>query len=225
MKLPLTPKEALFLSVFVDQAWDTNITYQDLARHFGVRPVEILRENTTLKSLAEKEIILVRKNDIGMTSYRVHPKLVDMLLEEKLPEPKPTTGLTAYDFIDAVFDMLCLDEQGEMENDVLYENIRTLIEGNMHLNICPKLKELNLSNTNLKLLLYMAMLHINNHDFYVGPSDIDDAFSGRDLRRHVNELQEGSHELMNEANGHQKLVEYACKDGMASVNQISDRGG
>lgn len=217
-RLSLTPMEALQLSVFVDQASDHRINYGDLAKHFDVRPLHIVVESKTLQSLAEKQVIIKRTNNEGDVSFRVHPRLIANLLEDKLPEQTPTTNLLPYELMDALFDKLKMFAHGELDEEALSFGLHTLLDDNPQLELCKKINSMDLSNANLTLLLVLAMHHINNNDFNICTTDIDDYFSSFLLRAHAVALVNGTHELMQDTTLHPALVEYACgPDGMADT--------
>lgn len=212
-RLGLTPMQAMLFSVFVDQFTDSRINYRDIADHFDVRPLQVLSVREDIDALVERGAIMRRKDSDGDVTFRVPSKVLDCLKKDTLPEPEPMVDLTAQEVMDLVFKYLDQRNDDEIEDNDLYAHLHTLIENNMQLLLCQRLQGLHLDDTDLVLYLAMCMIYMNDHDERIGRCDLDDYFTRSDFRRHMNELEEGSHVLMEK-----KLVEYSNNDGQVETD-------
>lgn len=207
-RLGLTPMQALMTAVFVDQCEDSRIRRMDLARHFGVRSIQILQVSDELEGLVERGIIVRRKDCDGDVLYRIPGNVIEGLRKGMLPEQDKMDDLTPQEFFDSVDSLLKRRENDEIADEDLFEKMNYLLDNNRHLLLADKIRSYGLPDSMLVLLLAMCNIYINNHDDEIRRCDIDDYFERRTLRRHVTELEAGNHPLMQE-----KLVEHACIDG------------
>ena len=212
-RLGLTPMQAMLFSVFVDQFTDSRINYRDIANHFDVRPLQVLSVREEIDALVQRGAIMRRRDRDGDVTFRVPNKVLDCLKKDTLPEPEPIDGLTAQEVMNLVFSYLEMRDKEEIEDDDLYARLHTLIESNMQLLLCQRLQGLHLDDTDLVLYLAMCMIYMNDHDEYIDRGDLDDYFSRSNFRRHMNELEQGSHVLMSK-----KLVEYSNNDGQVETD-------
>lgn len=213
-KLGLTPMQAMLLSVFVDQFNDSRINLQDISHHFDVRPIQVLNVLDEIDALVKRGALMRRKDRDGDVTYRVPNKVLEHLRRDTLPEQEPIDNLTTQEFTDLIFKYLDMRDEDEIEDDDLYAQIHALIEGNQHLPICQRLKGLMLKDSDMVLYLVMCMLYVCNHDDHIGRCDFDDYFDRPHFRRHANELEEGTHVLMQK-----KLVEYANDEGQVETDR------
>jgi len=207
-RLGLNEMQALFLSVFVDQSDDSRIQPRDLARHFDCRTIGVLAKDDVIESLVQMRVIARKKDSDGDITYRVPRKTIDALKLGKLPEKEHLNDLSAREWINVVDDYLRQRSNDEISDEDLEGTLSELIEKNQHLYLVRQLKSFDLCYTDLLLFLVMSMLYMNNHDDRIRKNDIDDYFDRGDLRRHTQDLENGSHTLMSG-----KLVEHSCIDG------------
>ena len=204
--------EALFLAVFVNQADDSRIQFSDIARHFGVRTVKILSLAEHIDNLVRCGVVIRRKDCDGDITYRVPNKTIESLRSGVLPEREPTTGLTPQEFYDHIDRLLGSRENDEMDDKEFTMLINNLIEQNPQVELTGRLRSLDLNAGELKLLLVLMRLFVNNHDDRICRSDLRNYFETAHLRRHVSALTAGNHRLMELG-----LVEHSCEDGQVNA--------
>lgn len=205
-RLQLSPLEALMLTVFVDQCYDARINYRDIARHFGVRITTILMNVHAIDSLQAKGIIVRRKNKDDI-SYRVNPKLVASLREGKLPVSVSRKDLKPFELMDIIFGFLDGMNNDEMDSSDFVISVRELMQNNMHLDICQKIESLGIGGGDLLFFLLTSMMFINRRDDHIIACDVDDYLSSSELRQHLADLADDSHELLKK-----NLIEHGCTD-------------
>ena len=197
-RLGLTPTQVLIMSVFVNKCDDTQINLRDLSSHFDGNNISILKISDDIDALVKLGIIKRQGERRGIASYRVPQKTTDCLCKDVLPEPPRNTDLTAYQWLDAIEDVL---------NDVRYDNIdenefefqiKDLFISNQHLNCVECIKRHNLDVDDAKLFMAISLCAINNSDDSIGPSDIEDYYKRPELRILANQLEDGDHILFKE---------------------------
>lgn len=207
-RLDLDPMQALFVSIFMDQCDDSRIQVRDIARHFDCRNIAVLAKDDVIESLVRMRVIARKKDSDGDITYRVPRRSVEAIKQGRLPEKENYDNLTAKEWINVIDDLVRQRGNDEITDDDLEGTLAEVIEKNQHLHIARQLKSLSLHYTDLLLFLAMSMCYINNHDDRIRRGDIDDYFDRRDFREHAQDLENGSHVLMNA-----KLVEHSCIDG------------
>ncbi len=207
-RLGMTPIQALMTCVFIDQCNDCRINFNDLARHFSVRPVCILQISDVINELRDMGVICLRKDNEGNITYRIPRNVVELLRQGMMPQKQPIDNLTHDELFDMIHQYLVMRGDDEIEDQHLYDGLHELFHNNMHLALVQKINLLKLSDENLVLYLLMCDIFINNHDDDIRRCDIDNHFCRRELRLHCNRLEEGTHELMQ-----LNLVEQRCDDG------------
>lgn len=207
-RLDLTPMQALFLAVFVDNCDDHRQRNSDFARFFDVRTVCVLNHLDVFDQLVKRGIIIRRKDHDGDVSYRIPALVIDHLRRDCLPQPDPIKDLSAEEFFEVSERLLTLRENDEINDEDLYERYHELLDANQHLYCAQKIRSYNYRDEDLVLFFVMAHHYIENHDDEVRRGDIDDYFCRSDFRTHYSCLCDGTHPLMRE-----RLVEHACIDG------------
>lgn len=203
-----TMEETVILTAFVNMFDDSRIRVRDIARHFDVKPIEILAEMESIDDLVKRQIILRNYERGDDLSYKIPQDVINGLRNGVLPEIKKYDNLSIDDFVTEIDLLLDKIDDGYVDQKDVESIINTLIDGNQHLYLAQKLRAYCFDLDTTILYLAIAMLFINNNDDEIRRHDIDDYLEGRALRMHCRELEMGNHELMRE-----RLVEHACVDG------------
>lgn len=204
----ITPMQAVLLAVFIDMYDDNRILHRDIAKHFGLRPINVIGNIDDINYLVSEGFIAKRRGCEGELSYSIDFAVVEGLLAGKRPKKESLENLEATAFIDAISKGLNARIANSMSDEELELYLTTLIESNQHLVMAQKLKGYNFIYSDLVLFLAISSLFINNHDDNVQRHDIDDLFDLYVLRHLCRELENGTHVLMKA-----RLVEHSCCDG------------
>ncbi len=194
-RLGLTPTQALMLSVFVNKCDDNSIVLRDLANHFDGNNISILKCSDDIDALVRNGIIKRQGERRGNSSYRVPQKTLDCLCKDTLPEPPKNENLNAYEWLDAIENLMENVQYGNIESDEFCIQIQELIDNNLHLDCVQSIKILGLDMDELKLFMAISLCAINNNDDNICASDIEDYYKRPELRSLVNDLEEGDHIL------------------------------
>ena len=212
-RLDITPVQALMMSVFVNKCDDNSIVLRDLASHFDGNNISILKCNDDIEALAKLGVIKRQGERRGNSSYSVPQKTLDALCKDQLPEPPKSTGLNAYEWLDAVDDLMQDVRYGNINDDEFCKQITSLIDNNLHLNCTQTIKNHGLDTDDLKLFMAISLCAINNNDDNICMHDIDDYYKRPELRMIVNELEDGEHILFAE-----NLIEHVNNHGMVDTS-------
>jgi len=209
-RLDLTPIQAMFLSVFVDQCDDNTIRVNDIAGHFECRNIHIMRHNADIDTLVERCYIRRREED-RRDAYRV-PKEVVAALQTNEPYSAPSTkGLTIeklFEELARLFEM-CSDK--EMNSEVLIAACGELLRDNTHLAFSSKVVKLGLDEDDEMLLALFCHRWVNEEDDNIMGYQLEPVFEYKcHYRRLMTNLKAGCHPLMT-----RDLLEVKVNEGLS----------
>lgn len=210
--------QASLLAVLMNLSNDSRIRLRDIAKVYGVPTLLIVKHLDELDDLVRRRII-VRHRDNEETTFRVGETVLRDLSQGHLPQPKDVSGLSLNEFWDEVSSLLEQYKEGEIDDELLEENLRHLMLSNRDLQVIQKITKLKLSYSNVVLLLVFASIYRNDNDDNVGRYDLIHFFSRIDLSEHTRLLELGEHDLMTYG-----LIEYSPNDGRIdpSVWKLTD---
>ncbi len=210
-KLLITPTQALFLSIIVDNCDDNEIRYQDLARHFDdCKTVEILKYKDDIDDLAKKGILIKGKNHRDNPTYRILNNTVSCICKGFLPQPGKTKYETLQEWIESIDQLLDRVEEEELEDHEFELFIKDNLKNNEELSCVRKIRELNLAADDLKLYLIMCLRCILHDDNCICGGDLSGYFNKFQFRSIQRSLERGTHPLME-----RNLIEHVCECGQA----------
>ena len=220
-RLGLTQIQALMMSVFVNKCDDNSIVLRDLANHFDGNNISILKCTDDIDVLVKRGIIKRQGERRGNCSYSVPQKTLDALSKDELPKPPKNTELNAFEWLDAIEDIMNDVRYGNINEDEFELQITDIFDNNLHLICTRAIKSHGLDTDDLKLFMAISLCAINNNDDNIGMSDIDDYYKRPELRMISNDLEDGDHILFKENliehvncrgmvdNSHWKLTDYS----------------
>ena len=212
-RLGLTPTQALMMSVFVNKCDDNSIVMRDLANHFDGNNISILKCFDDIDVLVKRGVIKRQGERRGNSSYSVPQKTLDALSKDDLPKPPKNTELNAFEWLNAVEDIMNDVRYGNINEDEFEQQITDLFANNLHLNCTQAIKKHELDTDDLKLFMAISLCAINNNDDNIGMHDIDDYYKRPELRSIVNDLEDGDHILFKE-----NLIEHVNCRGMVDTS-------
>lgn len=210
--------QASLLAVLMNLSNDSQIRLRDIAKVYGVPTLLIVKHMEELDDLVRRRVI-IRHRDNDETTFRVGETVLRDLSQGHLPQPKDVSGLSINEFWDEVSSLLEQYKEGELDEELLEENLHHLLSCNRQHQVVQKIIKLNLSYSNAFLLLVFACIYRNDNDDNIGRYDLIRFFSRIDLSEHTRLLELGEHELMTYG-----LIEYSPNDGRIdpSVWRLTD---
>lgn len=209
-KLSLTPIQAVLFSLFIDKSDDQNIRISDLASYLRCRNVRIIRYMSDIDALENRRLIRCchRRNGV---SYRVAMNVLEALKQNKAyacPSHKNISCTELFTVLEELFDER---NEDELTYDVLFAEIKALLEDNRQLEFSRKIEKLHLEDEDFMLLVLFCHLFVNNGDDCITYHDFDNLFENKyDYKNVVESLREGWNVLLNT-----HLIEHTNSDGFA----------
>lgn len=214
-RLQLSPMQVVFLSAFINRFEDRHITISDLAKFFGCKSIRILSFWSDIEALTKKRYIQ-QKTDDDESSFLVPFQVMETLRDDNAFTPKSYEGLNAQQWCEELSNLLEKRNDATISDNILREDIETLIKVNQNLNIAAELNNLNeqLLWNDFLLFIVIMDLFIQNGDEHVIRYDIEDLFeSKRIIRRMTRDLEAEDHVLQKMG-----LVECCNNDGQVESN-------
>jgi SpoVK/Ycf46/Vps4 family AAA+-type ATPase len=196
-QLGLTPTQALFLSVFVDQCDDESILIKDIANHFECRNINVMCHSDDIDALVEKGYVRCRKARNEQTVYRVPVDVVAALKKDQPYSPPSTKGLTIERFFDEVGAMFEARDDNYMTACELGLALGDLNRDNAHLSFCKKILNRSMDRKDGVLLMLFCHKLVNEDNDALMQTEMEDVFeTRREYNRAVRDLRNESHILM-----------------------------
>jgi hypothetical protein len=195
-KLCITPIQAVLLSHFLNRCDDQSITIDDIADSIKCSRIRIIQYMNEFDELEKKKLICCCR-EFKSISYRVPLYVISALRKNEKPEPVHYENISIGEFFTIIESLFDQRNDNELTFEALEAEFNVLIESNMQLIFCQKLKSFHLSDSDEVLLLCFCHLFVNNDDDNIGFHDIDDIFEHRALFRRVKRaFENGTHVLM-----------------------------
>jgi hypothetical protein len=194
-RLGITPRQAVLFSLLFGR-YTAACDHDDLAQLFKCTPVKLLRYMNDLEELQKKKL-LARKNRGDRLSFQIPLEVVNTLRKKDSFTPETHRDITIDEFFGVLEDLFDQTRDEDMSREVLHEELRILLENNMHLLLCRKLTSYNLDEETLALLLCFCHLFVNNHDDNIGFHDFEFLYDKKSKSRYVfRQFREGGHTLL-----------------------------
>lgn len=218
-RLEMTPIQALMLSIFVNKCDDNSISFRDLANHFDGNNISILKCNDDIEQLVSRRIIRRSGDHRGRPCYCIPAKNVDYICKNTLPPIPKSNGLEAFEWLEAVEDLMGDVRHGIVDDDEFEARITELIDNNLQLNCVQAIKKHNIDPEDIKLFMAISLRAINFNDDRIERSDLEDYYKRAELMNITRDLEEGDHILFAE-----NMIEHVNNHGMAdpSVWKLTD---
>lgn len=213
-RLNLSYEEALVVACLFNLSNYGNIDMDDLCRYFNCRPLQVLSMRTALDSLCDKGFLCVSRRTRGddFRCYSIPEKIVSAIQHNRLPEPKNYAGLTADEWIDELEEIFTEARDSELSSSRIADTVHQLIDSNPQLRLVQYIKQFDLSDNDLLLVLMTMSLFVRDSDDCIVSSDVDDIFGPNDLNRMLRSIRRGNHSLIK-----MNLIEPANQDGQADT--------
>lgn len=213
-RLRMSSTEALMLCVFMDRCFCKSISYNDIAKHFDVRPVKILAISDSIDKLVERGIIIRRSMDEDGCTFFVPKSAWNSIRNGNMPEPVKYNDLNADELIDRIAELMQQCQTKAIDKREFTTCVTTIIESNSKLEVFERLNDKQLKTQDIILFLVMSVLFIVNRDDNIERRNFYRYFERYDLQQHVSELVPGTHALMQAG-----LIEHAFDEGQVNSNQ------
>ncbi|MDR2783203.1 MAG: AAA family ATPase [Treponema sp.] len=193
----LTPVQAVLYAQFLLRYEEQSIYLREIASAFNLCSLEMLPYLTELEELESKKLLLCRRPGGGETStYRIPSEVIESLRLDK-PYKIETYEHVSIDKFFEITDKF-FDQHGnnELGYGAFVTEMQSLINNNMHLTFCKKIREANLEIDDMILLLRFCQRLVSCNDDTIGVSDIGGIFNDTVFKKFVRLFRGGEFELI-----------------------------
>lgn len=166
-RLKLSPRQVVFLALFIDENDDQNVSISKIAKFVGCRPMHLLQMAGELEELEKRRYIRII-NSSKFSTYRVPKEVVKALTrnEPYLYRRPIASDLTT--FFDAFKNLLKEKDKNELDYNSIKEQTRQLLDCIPESSLTKGLKRYKLDDDRALLFIYMAYLLVDdcNEEIY-----------------------------------------------------------
>ncbi|MHC6203855.1 ATP-binding protein [Breznakiellaceae bacterium SP9] len=207
-KLHLTPIQTILFSHFLNNCDNQTIMPENIAESLKCSNIQIIRYMNEFDELEKKKLVCCCRGNRSVT-YRIPFEVITSLRKDEEYKPVDHHNIAATEFFSVIEGLF----GQRIENELTFENLcvelHSMIEINMQLRFCQVLKDYDICEKDMILLVYFCLLFVNNNDDHVGFHDLEDLFDDRYMFRNImDSLSEGYNELLE-----RNFIEYSNNDG------------
>ena len=217
-RMSLTERQALLLSLFLENSNDRRIMITDFAQMLDCRTIRIISLMSEVDALIERGLVRCRKESDGSQNYRMPTDVISAFKDNKVYTPESTKGLSAGKFFDTMAKIFDDHEAG----DNITRKLDILLVDNMHLEFCKAATTLNLDDDDDRLLFYIfCNRFVNEDDDMITEYNWEDYFETKSTLRMIRGMM-----VRNEGElFRQEIFENCYSDGVAdpSCFKLTDK--
>lgn len=211
-RLDLSPESSVVLALSLNSSYARDIQFSDFQEYLDCRITQMFGLLNGVDILVEREYIYksTKRNSVH---YRMPSEFVDAVRRDEIYTLPSTMGLTLVELFATFKRLFTLRENKEIEDYVLKDRIRELLELNTQIDFCRDLLDLSFSTYDTHLFVFMAHKLVNDGDICISLRyDLDDIFpESFELVGVVNSLREGYSGLVKSG-----LITFGYEDGFAN---------
>ena len=195
-KLKVTPAQALIFSHMIGRSNETHIYPGELKESLHCSAVQMIRHLNEFEEL-EKRKLISNMTFRDKKGYCVPNQVIDALRKNKIIKIEGITNLSIYSFFDELEKFLQKRFDDEITIEQYTDELKLLVDNNMHLSVCKALKSYRLGDNALALLSLFCEFHVNNDDEDIDMGDLRRIFDdGIDFHECKASLFNNSHSLI-----------------------------
>lgn len=160
-RLKLTPKQIVFLSIFIDKNDEQNITLSQIAEYLGIRPMQLLCMSNEIEGLVKRQYIKIIKGNKS-DYYRVPKEVVNTLTKNKAYRYQSPQAKDLATFFDLFKKLYKEKENSELDYNSFLERTNDLLSCIPHSSLVRGLKKYKLNEDRAFLFIYMAYLLVED---------------------------------------------------------------
>ena len=173
--MEITPIQALFLALFVNNYDDDRICIGSFAYYLNCEKIQIIHFMNEIDGLERRKLIRCRRERV--LKYRIPRKVFECITRNQPFHPEPTSGLSTDQLFGQMRELFNQRRDNELRFVDLYEDLSRLIAENPQLLFVRSVKELNLNDKDFVLLLYFFQNQAYNYNDEVYLAELEHIFS------------------------------------------------
>lgn len=210
----ITEQQAVIFCVCLERG-PRRVDYNDLASYLDINRIGIFNYASDIDALVRRRLLKFR--DVkDEEDFDVPTAVLRMLRHNEvyqLPKRKGIDCTELFELFNNWFEDLSDDAVAARE---LREELKQVMEDNPQINFVRQVRQLNLSDTDLLILVYFCCQLVNHDDDDIGLYLLKDFYDSiSDFNKDKTELRAGTHQLMQ-----MNLIEHCCEDGIANTTRF-----
>jgi hypothetical protein len=222
----LSLNQVVIFSLFMEKSYDNHIEVSDFSRFLGCRNIKTISMMNDIDELEKLRLIRCRKDDDGKNYYRVPKEVIESVKQSVAYEFKPEykKNLTTDELFFQMEQLFDERENQEISFDTLIMELKSLIEDNMSLIFCRRVKEWDNiydNDDDCTLLLLFCHRFINLDDDSIGFHNFENLYDHKwEFRNIKSNLQNGKSKLIE-----MNILEYTSDNRFANKEyyKIADK--
>lgn len=171
--LKINPLQSIFLSIIMDRGNATFLT--QIAEHLDCSNIKMMCYEDELTELHHRRLLkwttLYNRERNQQWGYSIHPDLLASIKENKPYQPVPLSEYTTYEVIEQIGKWLTMGRANESLADLMSSTIFEFIDDTQHLFFSRRLKELDLQESELMMLLLASWQLVINGERTLQPEN------------------------------------------------------
>jgi hypothetical protein len=216
--LNLTQTQTALFAHFMNQCDDEHIQLKEIAESLKCSKIRLMKYMDDFEVLEKRQLIKCRRsindrrNREEMPAYRVPVEVIRSIRKGIAYVPPDYKNLSIEEFFDVLGGFFEQRTEGELTCDALVNETRDLLNDNMQLEFCRKIKWYEFDRYTVILFLRFCDLYVNDDDDRVGMHDLDNIYESRHTFHEIERsLKSGESYLMNDLG----FIENVNDDGLA----------
>ena len=212
-KLDISFLQAMLFSHFAEKGMDGFVDLGSIAEAVKCSKIRIIKHINDCEKLEEKKLLQCRRNNNrDNVFYRVPRRVMESLSKNDEFCPETRENLDIKEFFGHLERIFEERENDELTCKAMRGELFELLNQNMHLQFCKKLKSYELCGDDTMLFLCFCHLCYNNSDDNIGSHDIEFLYDAKpEFRMERDSLSDGSHALILA-----RFIEYTNSDGFVN---------
>jgi hypothetical protein len=176
-ELDLTVNQALLFSVMVNFCSDSRIRTSDLTKFFDCREIKLLRMESDFEALKERKLIRIKKSKDD-TSYSISNDVITALKNNEIYEPSMNKVeiIALSDWFEHLSDIISDFDNDDIDLSALGDDTLDLVRSYPKFEFLKKIKRMKLSDLDIRLLVYICHLFVNDEDDNIRYHDLEGYF-------------------------------------------------
>ncbi|AEF83261.1 ATP-binding protein [Leadbettera azotonutricia] len=196
-RLNVTPMQMVLFAMLFSRFNASALDEEDLANLFRCTPIKLLRYMNDLETLQKKRLIIPLRRGREGKAYRIPADVVNAIRRDEDLAAEVKKDLTIDEFFSDLEDIFDAQNDGDLSQEGFNNELKTIVDNNMHLLFCGKLASYKLCDEDARLLLCFCHLYVNNCDDNIGFHDFEFIFDKKSHARAISrQFREGDHTLI-----------------------------
>ncbi|MDR0412133.1 MAG: AAA family ATPase [Treponema sp.] len=193
----LSALQSVVYAQFLVRFEDQSIYLREIAASLNLNSLEMLPFMNEFDELEKKKLLLCRRPSEGeLVTYRVPGEVIESLRCNKPYFAETYKNISNDEFFDVLDKLFDRHGNSEMSYEMFVGELNALIDGNMQLAFSQKIRELQLAQEDLVLLLRFCQRFVSCNDENIGISGVGGIFNDSTFRNITRVLLGGEHELL-----------------------------